>query len=44
MAPKDIRDEVRESLGLPSPPPAMVPMEGHVCDFPLWRYTYCMPL
>ncbi len=39
MAPKDIRDEVRESLGLPPPPPAMVPMEGHVCDFPLWSYS-----
>ena len=37
----DVRRQIRESLGLPSRPEAQprVPVEGHVCDFPLWSYS-----
>ena len=37
----EVRRQIRESLGLPSRPEAQptVPVEGHVCDFPLWSYS-----
>jgi hypothetical protein len=37
----EVRRQIRESLGLPSRPEARltVPVEGHVCDFPLWSYS-----
>jgi hypothetical protein len=34
-----IRQLVRQSLGYPPDNPRMLPMEGHVCDFPLWSYS-----
>src|SRR5919201_4633892 len=38
---QEIKRHIRESLGLaPHPVPApTVPMEGHLCDFPLWSYS-----
>jgi hypothetical protein len=34
----EIRRQIRESLSLPPVPDVapQVPMEGHVCEFPLW--------
>ena len=37
----DVQRQIRESLGLP---PVLevqptVPVEGHVCEFPLWSYS-----
>jgi len=36
-----VRRQIRESLGLAPLPEAQptVPVEGHVCDFPLWSYS-----
>ncbi len=38
---KEIKNKVRESLGLKpkNEPNPTFPMEGHVCDFPLWSYS-----
>jgi hypothetical protein len=39
--PADVRRQIRESLGLPPIPegkPTM-PVEGHVCEFPLWAFS-----
>jgi len=37
----EVRRQIRESLGLAPLPEAQptVPVEGHVCDFPLWSYS-----
>jgi hypothetical protein len=39
--PKAVQRQIRESLGLPAVPsaPPTVPIEGHVCDFPIWSYS-----
>jgi len=36
-----VNRQIRESLGLPPKPETQptVPVEGHVCDFPLWSYS-----
>ena len=36
-----VRRQIRESLGLAPLPEVQptVPVEGHVCDFPLWSYS-----
>ena len=36
-----IREQIRESLGLPAKPEVhpTVPVEGHVCEFPLWSFS-----
>jgi hypothetical protein len=39
---QEIKNQIRESLGLPPQKPEKnptVPIEGHVCDFPLWSYS-----
>ena len=38
---EEIKKQIRESLGLPPQPEShpTVPVEGHVCDFPLWSYS-----
>ena len=38
---QEIKKQIRESLGLPHKPEShpTVPIEGHVCDFPLWSYS-----
>jgi hypothetical protein len=38
---EDIATQIRESLGLPPKPKKhpTVPVEGHVCEFPLWSYS-----
>jgi hypothetical protein len=38
---EDINKQIRASLGLPPKPEKhpTVPVEGHVCDFPLWSYS-----
>lgn len=37
----EVRRQIRESLGLPSTPEdkPTVPVEGHVCEFPLWSFS-----
>jgi hypothetical protein len=37
----DVQRQIRESLGLPPVQESKptVPVEGHVCDFPLWSYS-----
>ena len=35
----EVRQLVRASLGYPPEAPRPLPMEGHVCDFPLWSYS-----
>jgi hypothetical protein len=37
----DVRQQIRESLGVPSLPEAQptVPSEGHVCEWPLWAFS-----
>src|SRR5438067_2432030 len=39
--PADVRRQIRESLGLPPVQESTptVPVEGHVCDFPLWAFS-----
>src|SRR4029453_8188032 len=38
---EDITKQIRASLGLPPKPEVKptVPVEGHVCDFPIWSYS-----
>jgi hypothetical protein len=38
---QEVRKQIRASLGLPQVEPAraQVPVEGHVCEFPLWSYS-----
>jgi hypothetical protein len=38
---EEIKKQLRESLGLPPKleTPPTVPVEGHVCDFPIWSYS-----
>ena len=38
---EEIKKQIRESLGLPPKPETFptVPVEGHVCDFPIWSYS-----
>ena len=38
---QEINKQVRESLGLPAKPEGhpTVPVEGHVCDIPLWSFS-----
>jgi hypothetical protein len=38
---REIKKQIRASLGLPPQPEShpTVPVEGHVCDFPLWSYS-----
>ena len=37
----EVQRQIRESLGLPSLPEAKptMPVEGHVCEFPLWAFS-----
>src|SRR5689334_5299430 len=37
----EVRTQIRESLGLPVKQigQVTVPVEGHICDFPLWSYS-----
>ena len=38
---EEVNRQIRESLGLPPKPeikPAL-PVEGHVCEFPLWAFS-----
>jgi hypothetical protein len=37
----DVQRQIRESLGLPPVPEAKptMPVEGHVCEFPLWSFS-----
>src|SRR6266571_680753 len=37
----DINRQIRASLGMPPKPevPPSVPVEGHVCEFPLWSFS-----
>ena len=37
----EIRRQIRASLGLPPVPEVQetVPVEGHVCEFPLWAFS-----
>jgi len=39
--PADVRRQIRESLGLPPVQESTptVPVEGHVCEFPLWAFS-----
>jgi len=39
--PHDVQRQIRESLGMPAPPEAAptLPVEGHLCEFPLWAYS-----
>jgi hypothetical protein len=41
MTAEEIKRQIRESLGLPvkPEPQSTVPMEVHVCDFPIWSYS-----
>src|SRR5713101_2913055 len=41
MTRKEVNAAIRESLGLPplEEVKPTVPVEGHVCDFPLWSYS-----
>ena len=41
MTPADIQRQIRESLGLPPvpEPQTTIPIEGHVCEFPLWSFS-----
>jgi hypothetical protein len=36
----EVKRQIRESLGLPPLPEAKptIPVEGHVCEFPLWAF------
>ena len=36
---QEIRQLVRQSLGYPPDNPRTLPVEGHMCDFPLWSYS-----
>ncbi len=38
---QEIKKQIRASLGLPQKPEShpTVPIEGHICDFPLWSYS-----
>jgi hypothetical protein len=38
---QEVKKLIRESLGLPpvNEPPPTFPVEGHVCDFPIWSYS-----
>jgi hypothetical protein len=38
---KEINRQIRASLGLPQKPEQVstVPIEGHICDFPIWSYS-----
>jgi len=38
---REINKQIRESLGLPAKQEShpTVPVEGHICDFPLWSYN-----
>jgi len=36
---QEVRELVRESLGYAPPDPVTLPVEGHVCDFPIWSYS-----
>jgi hypothetical protein len=38
---QEVKKQIRESLGLPARQESQptVPIEGHVCDFPLWSYS-----
>jgi hypothetical protein len=39
---QEIKNQIRESLGLPPQKPEShptVPIEGHICDFPIWSYS-----
>jgi hypothetical protein len=37
----EVKQLIRESLGLPpkAPPAPTLPVEGHLCDFPIWSYS-----
>ena|SRR5215831_456757 len=39
--PADVRRQIRESLGLPPQEDSAptVPIEGHVCEFPVWSFS-----
>lgn len=38
---QEVNKQIRESLGLPAKPEThpTIPVEGHVCDFPIWSYS-----
>lgn len=36
---QEVRQLVRQSLGYPPDNPRTLPVEGHMCDFPLWSYS-----
>jgi len=38
---REIKKQIRESLGLPAKheQSPTVPIEGHICDFPIWSYS-----
>jgi hypothetical protein len=38
---QEVNKQIRESLGLPAKQESQptVPVEGHVCDFPIWSYS-----